>query len=105
MSRLLHRNECGCMMGLQRVPGVEGDRTLCTGEMRPERDTRLDGNFEGWNPNAIYKLADGSRWKLARARSSQSARVRPGVRVWRFEGKFFFEISETGEFAEVLQML
>ncbi len=73
--------------------------------MRPERETRINGMFEGWSPNELYRLMDGSRWKLGRARASRAAMVRPAVKVWRYEGRFYLELVENGEFAEVQQVL
>ena len=90
-----------CAIGSLSV-NSSGDRLFL---MRPERDTRISGIFEGWSPNAIYRLGDGSRWKLSRARSSHSNRSRPPARVWRYDSKYYLEIVESGEFAEVLQVL
>lgn len=75
--------------------------------MRPEKETRIDGQFEGWSPTSIYRLGDGSRWRLARARfsGSQTVRYRPAARLWKYERKFYLEIVDTGEFAEVFQLL
>ncbi len=73
--------------------------------MRPDRETRIEGRFEGWNPNKIYKLADGSKWRLAKPKSTQCARLRPTTRIWRYERKYFMELVESGDFAEVFQVL
>ena len=73
--------------------------------MSPDRETRIKGLFEGWSPNDLYGLLDGSTWKLARPRASRANFIGPAVRVWKYCGRYYLELVENGEFAEVERVL
>ncbi|MFV1995443.1 MAG: hypothetical protein ACC661_08395 [Verrucomicrobiales bacterium] len=69
------------------------------------RTTRIDGDFEGWDPRVAYELADGSKWRLTKPRSTRLIRHMPRVKIWKNKKSIhFMEVEGIREKAEVTQV-
>lgn len=70
-----------------------------------EINSFLPKKFEGWNPRTIYKLGDGTKWRLAKPKSTQVKRNQPRVKIWKDNERFFMEIVGLNDKVEVSQVM
>lgn len=47
-----------------------------------EKESFIQGKMEGWSPRAVYKLGDGSKWKLVKPKIRAFKRTNPRVKLW-----------------------
>ncbi|MEM7143601.1 MAG: hypothetical protein AAF591_00610 [Verrucomicrobiota bacterium] len=76
------------------------------GGLKCVRTSKITGRFDGWDPRTVYKLEDGSRWRLARAIRRQARRMRPTARVWEDQyGLLFLEVTGIHGVVHIIQVL
>jgi len=72
--------------------------------MRIVTNTRIDGEFSGWNGDNFYTLATGEVWQQARYKYEYHYAYRPSAKIW-FDGhSYFLEVEGMSEKVEVRRM-
>jgi len=69
--------------------------------MRLVRDSKIDGEFNGWDGDNVYELIDGSKWKQRRYRYRYRYRYRPRAKVWKDGSRYWLEVDGIDEKIEV----
>lgn len=60
--------------------------------MQKYRQSRIAGEFSGWNAETIYQLDDGTKWKLVRYQYRYKYKYRPRAIIWRDGGRYYLEV-------------
>ena len=64
-------------------------------------ETWIEGEFNGWDGEAVYTLVTGSAWQLTRYRYAYRDKCRPKAKLWKDGPKHLLEIEGMGEPLEV----
>ena len=65
--------------------------------MRLVYDSRISGEFEGWDGDKVYLLDNGSRWEMTSYRYSYRYSYRPRARIWDDGGQYLLEVDGMSE--------
>lgn len=72
--------------------------------MRVVYDSKIDDDFEGWDEDNIYELANGTRWQQVRFKFIYKYRYRPRARILEEGGRYFLEVDGMPETIEVCRV-
>lgn len=72
--------------------------------MKKIYDSYISDEFEGWNGESIYKLDNGTLWRLASYQYSYSYSYRPKASIYSDQGRYFLEVQGMGQVVEVVQV-
>ena len=65
-------------------------------------ERRVNGRFEGWDPNSIIELANGQQWRVVDGSSAVLSLDSPAIRIRRgVLGAFFMEVKGANQIARV----
>lgn len=53
------------------------------------KDTKLEGEFEGFEGDRVYTLANGDKWQQVKYKYKYKYKYRPKVKLWR-DGSFYY---------------
>ena len=67
-------------------------------------NSRIDGEFKGWDGDSIYKLEDGSKWKLASYLYTYNYSTRPNATVWKDGSRYFLTVDSMTERVEITKV-
>jgi len=67
-------------------------------------ESRIEGNFNGWNGDTIYELTNGQKWKQARYQYKYSYKFRPIAKIWKEGSRYYMEVDNSGDFVEVIRI-
>jgi len=67
-------------------------------------DSYIESEFEGWDDDKIFKLDNGTKWKLASYRYSYKYAYRPKAKIWSNGGSYYLEVDGMNEKVEVNQL-
>jgi hypothetical protein len=65
-------------------------------------DSRIDGNFEGWDEGRIYTLLNGTSWEQDESIIKKAHAYCPRARVWRDGARRYLEVEGMGETIRVI---
>ncbi len=65
------------------------------------KETRLEGEFDGFDLDKVFTLASGQKYQQVRYKYRYHYSYRPKVKVFRDGGKYFLEIDGMNEIIEV----
>ena len=54
-------------------------------------DSYIEGEFEGWNGEKTYELANGQRWEMVRYQYLYKYIYKPKAKIWR-DGGYYLEV-------------
>lgn len=63
--------------------------------------SRISGEFNGWDGDAIFELDNGTKWQQSRYKYTYRYRYRPQAKVWQQGGRYFLEVEGMNEMIEV----
>ena len=72
--------------------------------MRKLKETCIDGDFEGWDGDKVYKLDDGSKWELVSYTYSYTYAYRPKAILWQDNGRFLLQVQGVSDMQEVREV-
>lgn len=72
--------------------------------MQKYKDSCIDDDFEGWNGDTIYELADGSKWELTSYTYSYTYSYRPRAIIWQDGGRYLLEVEGMADKQEVREV-
>ena len=55
-----------------------------------ERESFIQGKIEGWDPRTVYKLGDGSKWKLVTPKVQRFKRNNARVKLYADEEEHYY---------------
>jgi hypothetical protein len=64
-------------------------------------ESRIDDEFQGWDGDNYYQLANGEIWQQAQYKYSYHYAYRPNARILSDGSRFFLEVEEMSEPVEV----
>ena len=64
-------------------------------------DSRIDGDFEGWDGDRVFELPNGQKWQQVRYRYRYRYRYSPRARVYNKGGRYYLEVEGMDEAIEV----
>lgn len=67
-------------------------------------DSRIEGDFEGWNGEKIFALVNGTKWKQKYYRYRYHYHYRPIARVFQDGNSYFLEVDCMDEKIEVIRI-
>ncbi len=67
-------------------------------------DSRISGEFNGWDGDAVFELDNGTTWQQALYKYKYRYKYRPRAKVWRDGGRYFLEVEGMDERIEVRQI-
>ena len=59
-------------------------------ELELEKESFIQGKIEGWSPRAVYKLGDGTKWKLVRPKVQNFKRNNARVKLYTDEDEHYY---------------
>ena len=65
------------------------------------KESRIEGDFEGFGGDKVYELVDGSRWEQVRYKYRYRYRYRPIVKIWKDGSRFYLDVECMDEKIEV----
>lgn len=72
--------------------------------MELKYESRIDGEFEGWDGETIFQLLNGTRWKQYKYAYKYSYKYRPKVRIWKDGSKFFLDVEGLNKMLQVVRL-
>lgn len=72
--------------------------------MQVIRESRINGDFTGWDANLTYTLDDGSKWKLVRNTYRYKPLFNPKARILMSGAKTYLEVDGMGQEQQVNQV-
>lgn len=68
------------------------------------KDKKIEGEFKGWNENAIFELTDGSRWQQKHYKYKYKYKYRPHAKIWKNGSRYYLEVDCIDEQIEVIKL-
>lgn len=98
----------------QRTMIVEGTKLqispISSGRASPSSsqtsfiESQIDGDFNGWEGDTIYKLMNGQVWQQSSYTYSYSYSFMPRVMIYQKFGVFFMKVDGSNESVQVIQV-
>lgn len=66
--------------------------------------TRIDGEFEGWNGETIWKMVNGSIWQQASYAYTYHYAYMPNVIIYRKGGAYYMRVEDVDDEIQVRQI-
>lgn len=66
-----------------------------------KKETRINGEFNGWEGESIYELLDGSKWQQAHYKYKYKYKYMPRVKLWKDGVKHYLEVEGLDDKMEV----
>ena len=66
--------------------------------------TKIEGEFTGFDADAIFRLANGQVWQQKRYKYRCRYRYRPNVRIYQDGGRYMMEVDCMDEAIEVVRL-
>lgn len=66
--------------------------------------SRINGEFTGWEGESIYELDNGQKWRQARYMYKYIYQYRPPVKIWQDGSRYYMEVANSGEQVEVVKV-
>ena len=67
-------------------------------------DSRIAGEFSGWNGDTVFELDNGTKWKQARYQYTYSYKYRPRAQIFQQGGQYLLAVDGMNEMIEVRQL-
>ena len=64
-------------------------------------ESRIDGDFEGWEDEAVFKLENGQMWQQTDFRFRYTYKFRPKVVIYKSGGRYFMAVENFKDEVEV----
>ena len=64
-------------------------------------ESRIEGEFNGWEGDTIFELINGQAWQQSRYRYRYAYKYRPTVKIWREGSQDYLEVDGLDEKIEV----
>lgn len=69
--------------------------------MELKYDSRINGEFNGWDGDTIFKLSNGTTWQQKRYEYKYVYKYCPKVKIWEDSCKYFLEVDGVNKMLEV----
>lgn len=69
--------------------------------MEVKYDSKIVGEFNGWDGDDVYELVNGSKWELVRYKYKYRYKYRPKARILKDGSKHYLEVDGMDEMVEV----
>lgn len=69
--------------------------------MQLKYDSRIEGEFEGWNGDRVFELTNGSKWQQKRHKYKYRYKYRPKAKIWQDGSTHYLEVDCMNENIEV----
>jgi len=67
-------------------------------------ETKISGNFEGWNGNTIFKMMNGQIWQQSSYSYKYHYSYSPNVFIYEFKGTWTMKIEDVDETIQVIRL-
>ena len=67
-------------------------------------ETQINGDFEGWEGETIFKMINGQIWQQSSYSYKYHYAYMPEVLIYEFEGSWFMRVEDVDEIIEVTQL-
>ena len=74
--------------------GYSDDATNYTGEAI---EAQIDGEFNGWDGETIFKLTNGSIWQQASYAYTYHYSYRPDIIIYRKDGSYYMKVADVDD--------
>lgn len=68
------------------------------------KDKKIEGEFNGWDGDAIFELIDGSRWQQIKYKYKYRYKYRPRAKIWKDGSTYYLEVDGMSEKIEVRKL-
>ncbi len=65
------------------------------------KETKLEGEFHGYNGDEMFTFVNGERWQHAKYKYKYKYKYRPKVKLWKDGSKYFLEFECMTEIIQV----
>ena len=72
--------------------------------MELKKETRLDGEFEGFDGDKVFTFVGGEQWRQAVYKYKYRYKYRPKVKLWKDGSKYFLEVEGMNEMIQVRRL-
>jgi len=69
--------------------------------MRLLTESRISGEFSGWDGNAVFTFVNGEKWQQAKFAYKYRYKYMPKVKVWEEAGQHFLEVDGMTEMIRI----
>jgi len=80
------------------------DEPLICKRVKNVTETQIDGEFEGWKGETIFKLMNGQIWQQSSYAYTYNYAYSPGVLIYEFKGSWIMRVEDLVETIEVIQI-
>lgn len=67
-------------------------------------DSKINGEFNGWDGEQIFELSNGTKWKQRRYKYKYKYKYRPKTKIWKDGSKYYIEVDCMDEMIEVIRV-
>lgn len=72
--------------------------------MNLQYDSRISGEFNGWDGDTVFELDNGTKWQQARYRYKYRYKYRPRAQIFRQGGQYLLAVDGMDEMLEVRRL-
>ena len=69
--------------------------------MQLKYDSRIAGEFNGFNGDAVFELTNGSKWQQAKYKYKYKYKHRPKAKIWKDGSRYYIEVDCMREMIQV----
>lgn len=56
------------------------------------KETKLEGEFDGFDDNKVFTFLNGEKWQQARYKYKYKYKYMPKVKLWKEGSRYFLEV-------------
>lgn len=65
------------------------------------KETKLEGEFDGYDQDKVFTFINGQKWQQSRYKYKYKYKYRPGVKLWKDDSRYYLEFDCMDEMIEV----
>lgn len=69
--------------------------------MRLVTESKIKGEFSGWDGETVFELVNGQVWKQAKFKHKHHYKFMPLVKIWEEAGNHFLEVDCMNEMLQI----
>jgi hypothetical protein len=69
--------------------------------MELKYDSRIEGEFKGWDGDAVFELTNGTKWQQAKYKYKYKYKYRPKAKIWKDGSRYYLEVDCMSEKLQV----
>ena len=72
--------------------------------MELKYDSRIYGDFEGWDGDAVFELINGTKWQQTKHKYKYKYKYQPVAKIWKDGSRYFLEVDGMPDMIQVRRL-